>query len=157
LGVDHPINYRTEDFAARIREIQGESAGLDVIFDPIGGKTLANGLKLLAAGGRLMAFGGSSMTEAKNWFAKIRIGLSFGFYHPIAMLSPSRSLMGVNMLKLADQRPLTFARAFQRSLELTEAGILQPLLGGSYPAEQLAEAHQAFETRKTTGKLVMTW
>ncbi|MEM7655093.1 MAG: zinc-binding dehydrogenase [Bacteroidota bacterium] len=156
MGVQHPINYREQDFITEIQQIRGE-AGLDVIFDPIGGKGLAKGMKLLAAGGRMIAFGGSSITQAKNFFHKIRIGLSFGFYHPVALLSPSRSLMGVNMLRLADQRPEVVARVFRLALELVHKGVLKPHIGAEYPAEQLPQAHADLESRRTMGKLVLKW
>ncbi|RMG74084.1 MAG: alcohol dehydrogenase, partial [Bacteroidetes bacterium] len=44
LGVDHPINYREEDFAAAVRRIGGNKP-LDVIFDALGGKAVKEGLK----------------------------------------------------------------------------------------------------------------
>ncbi|MEM7372908.1 MAG: zinc-binding dehydrogenase [Bacteroidota bacterium] len=156
LGVDHPINYREKEFATEIRSIRGED-GLDIVFDPIGGKSLKQGFKLLRAGGRIVAFGGSSMTQAKNIFSKIRIGLSFGIYHPVAFLSNSRSMLGVNMLRISDQRPELSARALRRTVELAKEGILQPLVGGRYPASQIGDAHAFLESRQSMGKVIVEW
>lgn len=155
-GVDHPINYREEDFFTQIQQIRGEK-GLDVVFDPIGGKTLKQGFKLLGAGGRIIAFGGSSMTGATNFFSKLRIGLSFGIYHPVAFLRNSRSMIGVNMLRLSDSRPEVSARALMRTVALAKEGTLQPLVGGKYPASQIAEAHAFLESRKSMGKVIVEW
>ncbi|RQH13801.1 hypothetical protein D5R40_34510, partial [Okeania hirsuta] len=85
--------YREEDFSEKISQIRGD-AGLDLIFDPVGGKSVKKGMKLLGAGGRLFVFGASSMTSAKNIFQKIAVGLGFGFYHPIGLVGPSKSIWG---------------------------------------------------------------
>ncbi|MEO8606113.1 MAG: zinc-binding dehydrogenase, partial [bacterium] len=56
LGVDHPINYRREDFAVAVRRVRGD-AGLDVVFDSLGGAAVRAGLALLASGGRIVCLG----------------------------------------------------------------------------------------------------
>ncbi|WNJ19607.1 zinc-binding dehydrogenase [Pontibacter sp. G13] len=155
-GVDHPINYRSTEFDQVIRELRGE-AGLDVIFDPIGGATLKKGFKLLGAGGRILSFGGSTMTEAKGFFGKIMAGLSFGFYHPVMFLGNSRSMLGVNMLRLADQRPHVMGRVNAGMRQALDEGYLNPVVGGEFPAEDIAEAHAFLESRKSMGKVVVTW
>lgn len=50
-----PIDYRTEDFVARIRELDG--AGVDAVFDPIGRKSYKRSLEVIKPGGTLVAFG----------------------------------------------------------------------------------------------------
>jgi NADPH:quinone reductase-like Zn-dependent oxidoreductase len=47
LGVDHLIDYRTEDFEARARQITG-GRGVELILDAIGGDSLKKGYRLLA-------------------------------------------------------------------------------------------------------------
>lgn len=156
MGVHHPINYREEDFFERIMQIRGES-GLDLIFDPVGGKSVKKGMKLLGAGGRLFVFGASSMTSAKNIFQKIAVGLGFGFYHPIGLVGPSKSILGVNMLRIADNRPETLQRVLNQCVHFAEQGVFKPTIGGKYKIDQLAEAHDALEKRKTMGKLAIYW
>ncbi|MEM6804686.1 MAG: zinc-binding dehydrogenase [Bacteroidota bacterium] len=156
LGVHHPINYREDDFFEKIKAIRGE-AGLDLIFDPVGGKSVKKGMKLLGAGGRLFVFGASSMTTAKNIFQKIAVGLGFGFYHPIGLVGPSKSILGVNMLRIADNRPETLQRVLKQCVHYAEQGVFKPTIGGKYKIDQLAEAHDALEKRKTMGKLAIYW
>jgi len=156
LGVQYPINYRTDDFSEKIRAIHPDR-GLDVIFDPIGGKSVKKGFKLLGAGGRLFIFGASSMTSAKNIFQKIQVGLGFGFYHPVGLVGASKSLLGVNMLRISDQRPDTLQRILQQCVQHADAGVFDPTIGGKYPISKLAEAHHALETRQTMGKIAVYW
>ena len=56
LGVDHLIDYRTEDFEARTREITG-GRGVELILDAVGGNSWKKGYRVLAPTGRLGMFG----------------------------------------------------------------------------------------------------
>jgi NADPH2:quinone reductase len=156
IGVDHPIPYRSVDFSDKIKEISGKRC-LDVVFDPVGGSSVKKGLKLLNAGGRMVIFGASSMTSARNIFQKLRVFFGFGFYSPIALLSPSNSIIGVNMLRIADHKPETLARVLKGTVNLAETGVIKPRIGGYYPIDQLAQAHESLEKRKTMGKLAIHW
>ncbi|KAM0950966.1 putative 2-haloacrylate reductase [Dioscorea sansibarensis] len=64
LGADVCINYKTEDFVARIKEETG-GKGVDVILDNVGGPYLQRNLDSLNIGGRLFLIGflGGSVTE----------------------------------------------------------------------------------------------
>jgi len=155
-GVHYPINYREVDFSSEIRKIIG-SGGIDVIFDPIGGASVKKGIKLLGAGGRLISFGASSMANASNIFGKLKVALGFGFYHPVGLLIKSKGIIGVNMLRLADQRPEKIQRVMRQVVQMNQKGILDPNVGGTFRIDQLAEAHQFLESRKSMGKIVVTW
>ncbi len=155
-GVDHPINYREQDFSAVIRGIAGDG-GLDVVFDPVGGQSVKKGFRLLGAGGRLLTYGGSSMTQAKGFFGKLRIALGFGIYHPVTFLRNSKGMIGVNMLRIADDRPAKIGTMLKEVVRMTAEGILQPKVGGSFTADQLAEAHRFLESRQSMGKIVVRW
>jgi NADPH2:quinone reductase len=156
-GVDMPINYTRDDFAEVIRRARG-SDGLDVIFDSIGGSAIRKGIALLAPGGRIVCFGAASH-EAGSFqlLRSLKFALSFGFPHPIPLLLNSRSILGVNMLRIADHRPLVLQRCMQGVAKLALAGVLRPHVGGRFKADQLAEAHAFLEGRGSTGKIVVTW
>jgi NADPH2:quinone reductase len=157
MGVDMPINYRDADFAEVIRRSRG-SEGLDVIFDSLGGEAVRKGIQLLAPGGRIVCFGAASH-EAGSFqlLRSARFALSFGFPHPIPLLLNSRSVLGVNMLRIADHRPLVLQRCMQNVARLVGEGVLRPVVGGRFKADQLAEAHALLESRGSVGKIVVTW
>ncbi len=150
-GVDYPINYREKDFATEIEE------KLDVVFDSIGGKTFKKGLKLLDFGGRMVSFGAASQLEANNFFQKVKFGLSFGFYHPVVFIMNSRTLAGVNMLKIGKHKPEVLQYCMQNVVKLAEEGKIEPHVGGMYSIDQLNEAHTALEARSTIGKVGVSW
>lgn len=157
LGVHHPINYRTTDFADAVRRIRG-SDGLDVIFDSLGGAALRKGLRLLAAGGRMVCLGAAArVTGRPQLLHDIPFALSFGFPHPIALLMSSKSLIAVNMLRLSDQRPLALKRCLDAVVQLALNGEVQPTVGGRFTVDAIAQAHSFLEGRGSIGKVVVTW
>ncbi|MBQ0732910.1 zinc-binding dehydrogenase [Aquimarina celericrescens] len=155
-GVQYPINYLQEDFAKSIQGTIGED-GLDAVFDPVGGKSVKKGYKLLAPGGRLLSFGVSSINKAKSIFGKLKVLAQFGIYHPLQFLSSSKGIIGVNMLKVAKERPEKVSKVMREVIQLTEKKVLQPHVGAEYTIDELAEAHRFLESRKSTGKIVVKW
>ena len=61
-GVDHPIDYRNEDFEAEVMRITG-GEGIDIAFDAIGPSSFRKDYRLLRQGGRLICFG---LAEAQS-------------------------------------------------------------------------------------------
>lgn len=156
LGATHVIDYRREDFAASVQRLCPD--GLDVVFDSLGGASVRRGLTLLAPGGRMVCFGAASHAAGQFQFLRsLRFAASFGFPHPIPLLIHSRSLLGVNMLRIADRRPETIARCLKGITAAVREGRLRPIVGGEYSARRLAEAHADLEQRRTIGKLVVRW
>src|SRR5919106_6781532 len=62
-GVDHPIDYRTGDFAAEVRRITG-GEGIDVAMDALGPASFRKDYRLLREGGRLVMYGYSESESA---------------------------------------------------------------------------------------------
>jgi len=157
LGVHHPINYRSSDFATEIRRLRGD-AGLDVIYDSIGGASVRRGIQLLGAGGKIVCFGAASHEAGPlQPLRSIAFVASWGLPHPIPLLMRSRSLMGVNMLRISDERPEVLARCMRGVADLALAGDLTPIVGGRFAAADIAKAHALLESRDSTGKIVVTW
>jgi NADPH2:quinone reductase len=155
-GVHYPINYRKENFVDAVQKFL-PGHGLDAIFDPIGGQSLKRGFGLLGAGGRIMSYGLSAMNQTTNIFGKLRVLAQFGIYHPVQLLSKSKGIIGVNMLKIADENPQKISRSMQKVIEMTSQGILKPYVGGEFPIDRLADAHEFLESRKSMGKIVVKW
>lgn len=150
-GVDVAINYKKVDFSKAIKE------PIDVAFDSIGGENFRKSYNLLNSGGRIVAYGAASQTEATNLFSKAKFGLDFGIYHPAQFIMESRSLIGVNMLRVADFRPDILKLCLESVVKLALDGKLDPTPGGMYPVSEISIAHTALETRKTVGKLGVYW
>lgn len=146
-GVDVPINYTKYDFSKVIKE------PIDVAFDSLGGITFKKSFNLLNYGGRIVGYGAAHMNDAKNLLSKAKVGLEFGLFHPGPLLIESRSIIGVNMLRLADHRPDVLEYSMKAVVALAAEGKIKPHVGKMYPASQVVQAHNDMENRRTIGKI----
>jgi NADPH:quinone reductase-like Zn-dependent oxidoreductase len=153
-GVQYPINYRKEDYKDVIKR---NAKGIDVIFESLGGKYVKDGIKLLNPGGRIICFGAAEMSNSTNPFYQLKTGLAFGFYHPAQFIMPSKSIIGVNMLAIADNKPLVLKRCLEGVMELYNKNIFKPFAGKVFPANEVAKAHEYIESRASTGKVAIRW
>jgi len=154
-GASFVINTSTEVFSESVRRVYPQG-GIDVIFDALGGKFVRKGISLLAAGGRIVTYGASQMTGV-NLLQRISAALQFGIYHPAQFMMTSKSLIGVNMLKIADERPLVLKRCLDEVMDLFHKGVFKPSEGKVFPASQIATAHKFLQERKATGKVALEW
>jgi NADPH:quinone reductase-like Zn-dependent oxidoreductase len=154
-GVHHAINYNTEDFEKAINKITGQK-GIDVIFDAVGGKSVKKGMRLLSPGGRLVCYGASALSN-KNIFGKIKTALAFGFYHPAMLMMPSKSIIGINMLQIADHQPQVIERCLGNVIKLYGAHVFEPVVAKVFLATAIEEAHNYLENRSSTGKVAVQW
>ena len=152
-GVDFPINYRKEDFAEHIQKL---NVRMDVIFDPVGGSSFKRDKTILAHGGRIICFGGSGRSSG-GIIQTLKFVLGFGFMSPIGLLMKSQGVIGVNMLRVADHKPRVLQRIIKGVIELFNQGKIKPHVGGSFKADEIAEAHNFLENRKSIGKIVVEW
>jgi NADPH2:quinone reductase len=156
LGVDYPINYRKVDFLEAVGKIKPRNK-MDVIFDCIGGASVKKGKRLLGSGGRLVCYGAAQMAGATNFFKRMKVGFSFGWYHPGSLIMASKAIIGVNMLRIGDNKPDYLKGTLEAVVDLAKKGELNPHVGGRYSVDQIADAHRFLESRKSMGKIVVTW
>jgi len=158
LGVDHPINYNTTDFAAYIEKKSGKNA-IDVAFDSLGGGAVKKARKLLAIGtGRIVCYGAASRSgRAKGILGDLKLVFGFGFLASVELLLKSQGVIGVNMSHIADNRPEAFKYCIQNVVKLFEEGTLSPTIGGKFAVEDISKAHEFLGGRKSIGKVAVHW
>jgi NADPH:quinone reductase-like Zn-dependent oxidoreductase len=157
LGADHVVNYKQSDYGQTIQSILG-SDRLDVSYNPVGGSTSKTDMHLLGSGGRLVLFGGSELGRAK-WgiFSSLNFVRKMGLIIPVGLMIRSKSVLGVNMLKIADNRPKVLQHCLLAVVELYQQGKIKPQVGGVYAIGDLQRAHADLEGGKTVGKLTVKW
>jgi NADPH:quinone reductase-like Zn-dependent oxidoreductase len=157
LGVDFPINYVTHDFDEEIRKIRGKK-GVDVVFDSVGGTVFKKSLKLLSYGGKIVTYGASErMGGHFGFFSNLKLVWDYGFALPVFLLMTSKSVLGLNMLRIADYKPQVIQRCIENLVKLYLDGTIDPQIGGKFKAEEIGKAHTFLESRKSTGKVVIEW
>ncbi len=157
LGADHVVNYNNSDYISEIKK-HLKGGKIDISFNPVSGSTYKKDMSILNSGGRMILFGGSELSNGK-WgiFSKLNFVRKMGMVLPIGLMMNSRNILGVNMLKIADNKPKVLEHCLFSVIELYNQGEITPKVGGEYTSDQLAEAHAALESGKTTGKLGVRW
>lgn len=143
LGAEAAINYRTEDFVARVRELTG-GRGADVVLDIVGAPYAARNLAALAPRGRLVmiAFLGGSKAEAFD-FARVVVK------HLTITGSTLRPRTVEQKGALADE-----LRA--NVWPLLDAGRCAPVIDSTFPLERAADAHARMASSAHIGKIMLT-
>lgn len=157
LGADYVINYRETDYVAEIKSVL-QGGQIDISYNPVGGATFKNDWRSLGPGGRLFIFGGSALSGGKfGVFSALNFLRKMGLILPAAMMMSSKSILGVNMLKIADYHPEIMHNCLKELLELYQNNEIKVCVGGVFDVEQIDEAHALLESGKSTGKISVRW
>ncbi|MDQ6816334.1 MAG: zinc-binding alcohol dehydrogenase family protein [Actinomycetota bacterium] len=141
FGLDHGINYVTENFVERSRELT-DGRGADLILDSVGGQNLVDSVAALAYRGTLISVGvagrAGSEVEARNLWEK------------------NNALRGVFLgAALLNEYP----RVHSMIADLVErvgTGELRVVIDRTFPLAAAAAAHAYIESRNAFGRVVMT-
>jgi len=140
-GAAHAINYNTEDFEARVKEITG-GKGVKVVYDSVGKDTWDKSLNCLSPFGLMASFGNAS--GAVPPFAPGILGTKGSLY-------VTRQTLFTHIAT----REATQAMADDLFAVVT-SGKVKIRIDQRYPLEQVQQAHHDLEARKTTGCTVLT-
>lgn len=141
LGAEVGINYNTEDFAERVRELTNR-AGVELVQDFIGAAYWQRNLRCLKVGGRLVLVGLMGGTKIE---ADLGLILSRRL-HIIGSVMRSQSL---------ESKIAITARFRSRWLPLLAQGHLRPIIDTSFPLAEAAVAHQYMEDNRNVGKILL--
>jgi len=156
-GADYAINYRREDYEVEINKVL-KNERLDCTFNPIAGSTFKKDFSLIGSGGKVILFGGSELS-GKKWglFSSLNFVRKMGLMLPIGLMMRSKSVIGVNMLKIGDNKPKLLNTCLNEVTQLIKDGKLNPHVGGVFSADKIADAHHLLENRKSIGKIIVKW
>jgi NADPH2:quinone reductase len=140
MGATHVINYKTEDFVKRTRELTG-GQGVDVVYDAIGKDTYPASLDCLKPLGLWVSFGNASGAIAN--FDLLLLSAKGSLY-------ATRPTLGTYVAKRAD----LIANAAEL-FDVVGKGIVKINVNHTYALKDAAQAHRDLEARKTTGSIVL--
>ncbi len=155
FGVDHAIDYRHDDVEAEVKRLT-KGRGVDVILDPIGGRSFGASYRMLAPLGRLVMLGISSMAgDKRSAWRVLRSWWAMKAFDPLSLINRNRGVFGLNVGHLWDDRHLLEPLM---ELILTElgAGRIEPIVARTFPLERVADAHRFIQDRSNIGKVVLT-
>jgi NADPH:quinone reductase-like Zn-dependent oxidoreductase len=157
FGVDHPVDYRTHDVVDEVRRISGEEHPIDLALDAVGGRSFRQSFALLRAGGRLVCFGASEVQagERRSPLRALRVVAQMPRFNPLKLMSESKSVIGLNMLTLWDERQ-SLDELIEPLRDWIEAGSLRPVVAQEFRLDDGAAAHRYMHERHNVGKVVLT-
>ncbi len=138
FGAESTINYERDDLREAIR---GLSAGVDVVYDPVGGKFAEPAMRGMAWQGRYLVVG-----FAAGDIPKIPLNLA---------LLKEASIVGVYWGEFSRRNPAANAANLKDLMAWLRAGTIKPLVSATYPLERAADALNDMMNRKVQGKAVL--
>jgi len=155
MGVDHCIDYRTQDFETEVARITGGD-GVDIALDSIGGRSFKKSYNSLTDLGRLYLFGVSSFNPGKtrSIAAALKGVVQTPRFHPFSLMDTNRGVHGVNLGHLW-HRVDRMRGMLEQIVELTRTGVLKPVIDRSFSFDDAAQAHTYIQDRKNFGKVLL--
>ena len=163
------IDYRTEDFLARVRELTG-GEGVDVVSDSLGGPISLRSFRALRPGGRLVVFGRYDTLKDghKDWPAVIKWYAAIAGVWLWDKLSPRRKVFAYHVQKYREtatrragavggepMNPEWFREDFGTLIELLREGKIHPVVAERLPLTEARRAHEMLQSSASKGKLVL--
>ncbi|WP_375452114.1 quinone oxidoreductase [uncultured Devosia sp.] len=139
-GCDAVINYTTEDFAARVRDLTG-GKGVDVVYDGVGKATFEKSLDCLRPRGLMVSFGNASGVVAIPDLTVLSRKGSLYVTRPTSthyFASREALLEGTGAL-----------------FDAVAQGAIGVAISQTFPLVEAARAHEALEARTTTGSILL--
>jgi NADPH:quinone reductase-like Zn-dependent oxidoreductase len=159
-GVDHAIDYRSQDFAEEVRRITG-GQGIDVAFDALGPSSFRKDYKLLRPGGRLIMYGASevqtgdrrSVSTALRTLAKSPFS-SMPWWKGLGVMNENKGVFGLNMLSWWDAEG-SLDRVIEPLIPELRQGQLKPVVAEAFSFDRAPDAHRFIAERRNIGKVVL--
>lgn len=140
-GATHAINYRTDDFAARVRDLTG-GKGVDVVMDAVGKDTFDGSLNCLKPFGMMISFGNASGKVPP---------FDIGILAAKGSLKITRQTLFTHIADHATCQTMA-----QELFGMVTSGAVKIRIDQRFMLEQVADAHRALEARATTGQTILT-
>jgi len=142
LGADAVIDRKTEEVAARVKDIT-RGRGVDLIIDPVAGPTVAGNLALLAPMGMLVIYGGLG---GRNW------GDVLAEMRKLGRISPAVRTFSIHAW---DDRPEERRAGMRDLIAMLAKGDLRPRIFARLKLSEAVRAHELMESGAVLGKLLL--
>lgn len=150
LGVDRAIDYRRDGWWKGL-------GPYDVVLDALGGTSLRRSYELLRPGGRLVGYGVSALQQGEKRSllraAPQALSMLRGF-NLLSQLEDSKAVIGLNMLRLWDDRG-TLEPWITPLAQALHDGTISPIVHAAVPFAEAPEAHRILAARENIGKVVL--
>ena len=153
-----PIDYRNEDFVARIMQMT-DNTGVDAVLDPVGGTNWWRSYQTLRRrgaepGGLLVGYGiSAALRDGRP--SKLIGAASFALLGLLTLVPGGKRACWYNIASLKKKRPEWFHEDLTQLFALLAQKKIQPEIAARLPLREAARAHELLEQARVTGKIVL--
>ena len=154
-GLDHPIDYRNQDWLPVLKELTN-GRGVELVIDPLGGPSWKKSYQALRTTGRMGVFG-ISVASASGIKGKVRALKAIALmprFNPIGLMNRNKGVFGLNLGHMWGEGEKVAAWTSEIMRGVAE-GWIKPHVDRAFPFDQIADAHTHIESRKNIGKVVL--
>ena len=155
MGVDHLIDYRTQDYAQEVMRISPK--GVDIILEPLGGPDFKKSYDLLGQLGHIISFGFANavqgdklsyLTMAKNW-------LQWKNVNSMNMMQENRTVSGFFLQTVFQSKMDRVMAAVKHLHAFYRDGKIKPLIDSVHGFSQIGTAITRMNSRQNIGKVIL--
>ncbi|MFQ5741817.1 MAG: zinc-binding alcohol dehydrogenase family protein [Acidobacteriota bacterium] len=144
LGIDHIVNYKTQNVVETVRELT-RGKGVELILDSVAGPAFHNNFEMLAPLGQVIWYGLAAGPPPENLLRPLRTHFGKG--------------VGVRTFHLfysiAEPFPQLMAESIQTLVRYLVEKKVRPVIHDRIPLKEATQAHRLLESQKTVGKLIL--
>ncbi len=154
-GLDHPIDYRNQDWQPQLMQLTN-GRGVDLIMDPIGGAHWKKSYNALRSTGRLGMFGVStaSANGISGKLKMLKAVVQMPRFHPLGLLNKNRGVFGLNLGHMWHE-PEKVALWMRDLLRGVDEEWINPHVDQAFSFDDVGKAHRRLEERKNIGKVIL--
>lgn len=154
-GLDHPIDYRNQDWLAELKRLTN-NRGVELVIDPIGGGHWKKSYEALRATGRLGMFGMSTASAdgVKGKLNMLKAAWQTPWFHPFGLLNKNKGVFGLNLGHMWHE-PEKVSEWMKVILDGVREGWVRPHVDKSFQFSEVGAAHSYMEARKNIGKVIL--
>ncbi len=155
MGVRHLIDYRKENVVKRVMDITKDT-GVDLIIDPLGGKSWKESYRMLAPMGKLIVYGDQKVVSGfrKNPLALLKEMFAIPRFNAGMMIGQNKGVIGYHLGKL-DKAEHKIRFAVENLLKLARENKISPVVDRAFKYTDAPEAHRYIQERKNFGKVLL--
>jgi NADPH:quinone reductase-like Zn-dependent oxidoreductase len=154
-GLEHPIDYRNQDYERVINDLTA-GKGLHIILDPLGGIHWQKNYRLLMPTGRLIHFGVSVIANGKkrSRWEMFKTMVRVPIYTPYTLMKDNKAVIGVNLASMWGHMALQ-RDWMQQIIAWYDEALFRPHVDKTFRFDDAAAAHHYLQDRKNTGKVLL--
>jgi NADPH:quinone reductase-like Zn-dependent oxidoreductase len=150
------IDYRAGDFVTAVRESTPSCAGVDVVFDAIGGAHFSRSFACLAPGGLLVGYGSQTMGIGRESLMAAGLGLArLKIWSALSFLFGGRRAVFYSITARRTTHPEEFKSDMATLFQWLRAGVIHPVVIERLPLSAASEVHARIDRGGLGGKIVL--